>query len=459
MPVLRDVGRHLDREIRIHRLPLVRLRGDGILRAVVVVLHLLVVLRLAAGERRLVAVERRELGGRKQPDRTVLLERLKTQVEVRRHTPQIHRAPYTLQQSVHRTGTEGHIHARAKRSRGLDRLLAHTAAHADLAQVALRHVGDENLHRNHRHGAVDLVQERFDTRHIAPVAAHHQTVLIGKGLHLDILFQGGGNQFVDLRHRTIGQRHHLDGRQRIALRRAEDIDAPFTIVAVRRTFEKHREQRVEIGVVDPDACRQVHRRLEIKVELQLFAKIENHILHISTGDVRRDAPQRVDTQFVGRELPPPGVGGTRDDALLRGRLFAVEAPDIRGVLLGLKTVDRREGLHGSVEGHGADIARDFIVVERLRDDDVAIREPSDLLHDVDQPLAAQVIAQRRVGGIVAHVGIGSRSSSGRRGEDRDDVAHRLHVETILAAQKTKQVVHASPREVARNGDVLHTADA
>ena len=404
------------------------------------------------------AVQGRELRRGEQTHHPVLLQGLQAQVEVRRHAPQIHRAPDASEQIVHRIRSESHVHARRKRSGGLHRFVAHAGPQTDLVDPALRDVGDQDLHRHHRNGFVHRAQEGLHTRHVAPVARQDQGVQIGEGLHRDVLFQRLGDDLLDLRHGAVDERKYRRRRETVRRGRSEDPDAPFGVIAVRRAFEQHREQRLEIRPVHPDARREVHRRLEVVVQLQLVAQVENHVLHVAPRDAGRDAPQRVHTQFVGRELPPPHIGGACGRlAALRGRLLAPQRPHVLRIPFGKQTVDRGERPQRVVERHTTHVARDLAVVQRFGDDDVARRETCDLLRHVDQTFAAQVVAQRRVGGRVGDVGIGRRNRRRCRRKDREDVARRGHVQPILAAEKAYQIVHTGPAEVARHGDVLHAA--
>ena len=323
---------------------------------------------------------------------------------------------------------------------------------------ALRDVGDQDLHRHHRNGFVHRAQKGLHTRHVAPVARQDQGVQIGEGLHRDVLFQRLGDDLLDLRHGAVDERKDRRRRETVRRGRSEDPDVPFGVIAVRRAFEQHREQRLEIRPVHPDARREVHRRLEVVVQLQLVAQVENHVLHVAPRDAGRDAPQRVHTQFVGRELPPAHIGGACGRlAALRGRLLAPQRPHVLCIPFGKQAVDRGERPQRLVEGHATHVARDLAVVQRFGDDDVARREPCDLLRHVDQTFATQVVRERRVGGRVGDVEIGCRNRRRCRRKDREDVARRGHVQPILAAEKAYQIVHTGPAEVTRHGDVLHAA--
>ena len=169
-------------------------------------------------------------------------------------------------------------------------------------------------------------------------------------------------------------------------------------------------------------------------------------------------PSESTHKFVGRELPPAHIGGACGRlAALRGRLLARQRPYVLCIPFGKQTVDRGERPQRVVERHTTHVARDLAVVQRFGDDDVARRETCDLLRHIDQTFAAQVVAQRRVGGRVGDVGIGRRNRRRCRRKDREDVARRGHVQPILAAEKAYQIVHTGPAEVARHGDVLHAA--
>ena len=239
MPILRDVGRDLDREVGIDRPPLIGLRRNGVLRAVVVVLHLLVVLLLAAGKHGLVAVQGRELRRGEQADRSVLLQGLQAQVEVRRHASQVDRAADTPQQIIHRARPEGHIHTGGKRARCLHAFVSHTRTDAYLMDLALGDIGDQYLHRYQRYGPVDRAQEGLHARHVASVAREDQGVQVGKGLHGDMAFQRFGDDLFDIRHGAVDERQHACRCKRVCGCRAEDPDAALHVVAVRRAFEQH----------------------------------------------------------------------------------------------------------------------------------------------------------------------------------------------------------------------------
>ena len=239
-------------------------------------------------------VERRELGRGLQPDRTVFLQRLQTQIEVRRHLSQIYSPPDTLQQVIHRPGAVSHVHARTQHPRGRHRRLAYPAADTQLADIAFRNVGDDDFHRNQRHGFVNGFHEGFHAHHVAPVAAQHKAVQIGESLDFHALLQRRGNNIFDFRNRPESQRNNARRRKTVALGRTEHVDATLAVVGILRPLEQHGKQRFEIRRVDPDASRQAHRRLEVIVQPELPAQIEDNILHLPAHDVGRDAPQRID---------------------------------------------------------------------------------------------------------------------------------------------------------------------
>lgn len=133
---------------------------------------------------------------------------------------------------------------------------------------------------------------------VAAVARKDQAVQIGKGFDLDALLQRGGHDLLDLGHGAVSQRHDRRRSQPVALRRAENIDSPLAVIGELRPFEQHGKQRFEIRIVDPYAGGQADGRLEVIVQAELPAQVEDDVLHLPAGDMGRDAAERIDVQFV-----------------------------------------------------------------------------------------------------------------------------------------------------------------
>lgn len=93
------------------------------------------------------------------------------------------------------------------------------------------------------------------------------------------------------------------------------------------------------------------------------------------------------------------------------------------------------------ETHAPYITRNFTVVERFGNYDIALREPPDLFRHIDKPFAPQVVTQCRVQCIVGNIGIGLRRRKHGRRKDGYDVSCDRGIEAVFPAEETYQIVH------------------
>lgn len=153
-------------------------------------------------------VECRELRCGLQPDGAIFLQRLQTQVEIRRDASEVHRPADPVQQTVYGLGIISHVHSRTERSKSLRRRFAHTRSETYFTQVAFRHVGNDDFHRDHRYGFVHRPDESLHTGHVTLVSRKDQCVQIGEDLDSDSLFQRLRNEFFECRYGPERQRNH-----------------------------------------------------------------------------------------------------------------------------------------------------------------------------------------------------------------------------------------------------------